>query len=214
MFIDGFGKVDQGSERRAVGIESRDTHVADHDYDVGPGLLRRARRFNRGFDRIGRNDRAEVSREHQRRRFRIGNADHGDPHTAYVKDLKVLDAGQVLVAVPQIGGYVLEVRNIDQSLKMRNPAIEVVVAESIHLESHQVHRFDRRDVTEETGDGRRGADGIACCQSERIRIGGAFRLEIRRKDRGSADLRAINHQRIELTVPVRHIQDLNIYRTM
>ena len=82
---------------------------------------------------------AEAIRKDQGRGLRIGDADDGHFHASDLEDLKILHTRQVIVPMLQVRRHVLELGEVDHLLEMIDPLIEVVVAECIDVEPHQVH---------------------------------------------------------------------------
>ncbi len=73
-------------------------------------------------------------------------------------------------------------------LELVGPAVEFVIADRIELQPEQIHRGDGRLVEVIGGDQRRGADGIARRNGDRIRMAGAQLRQRARQVRNSAGL--------------------------
>jgi hypothetical protein len=99
-------------------------------------------------------------------------------------------------------------RQIDELRERFGSAIEVVVAEAVGVESHELHRQDRRPLLEHGGQRRRGAEGVSRREGQGIGVAGALTLEI-----GGQDRRAplVGQRGIELGVPVRHVEQLKVH---
>ena len=160
-------------------------------------------------------DRPEATGEDERRRLRVGDTDDRDLHTAHVEHLPLLDTGEVVLEVPEVGRDVLELGEVDHLLEVVDSPVEVVVSERVDLEAHEIHRLDRRLFVEEARERRSRPVRVTSREGKRVRVRGPVVLEVRRQLGRSTDVADTGDvERIELGVPVRHVQELECDRVL
>jgi len=90
--------------------------------------------------------------------------------------------------------------------------VEVVVAEGVDVDAHQIRGQHGRDVVEERRERWRSTEGVAGGDHERADgVGGALGVEVGLERGGAADLprpTSVDHaDRLELPVPVTDVDD-------
>ena len=130
------------------------------------------------------------------------------------------EAVAVLTAVDRMAAAVLHPQELVDAL------VELVVADAVVVETHQVEGLDRRLVVEERGDERRRADQVARGDEQRVRVRRLELADVRRQildatgevagrcEAGRpcqrADPAARARRRLEVAVEVVQSQDLDL----
>ncbi len=216
-------QVDQRTERFSVLVIPADPHMGQQHEDLGAGCLRRGARLVGGDVRARDLDGPEAAWERQFGDIGVGDTDDRDLDAVQIEHGVVVHARDVVVAILEIGRNVcdgitqLRTRSIGGDVQMvletSDTSVEVVVPQRVGIDTHQPHRPNRRLVVEEVRQRRRCPHGVTCGEDERVRVVGFFLTEVRRQLRCAAK-RAFSEdeQRVELSVPIRERDELDVNR--
>ena len=198
------GEIDQRAEGLPrVRIRPRYAQVGDGDDDLRAGALGLRTSFVSSHVGLGDFDGAEAAGKDQRGSLGVGDADDRNFYAADLKYLEGLHACQVAFEVLQIGRDVLKLSQINHGLQVGSPPVEVVIAECIYIEPHQVHGLHGRRFIEKAGERWRSAKGVACGEGQGVGIGRPVGSPESRDLGGTSNVaNPENEEGIELSVPV------------
>ena len=155
--------------------------MSDYDENLGALFLSLLACLLNSPCGVGYHNGAETVWEDQSRCLGVGDANDCDLDAVHLEDLVRFDTVEFVVDVLQVRRDVGEISNVDHLLKMVDAFVEVVVPESVDIESHQVHGLHRGYLVEERRQRQRCSERVAGRERQCVRVVGAFLREVCRQ---------------------------------